>query len=101
MSIVSLVIAPTLADIHNTRTGGDDDRRETRIERTIETKGSNHDAFVAALKNDGLVASNNVSISFEDGVLTVNGKQQSDEVAARYAKYLSKGENLKFELREK
>jgi len=101
MSIISLVIAPTLADIHNTRTGGDDGERGTRIERTIESKGGNPDAFVAALKNDGLVTGNNVSVSFEYGFLTVNGKEQSDEVAAKYNKYLSKGENLKFELREK
>ena len=101
MSIISLVIAPTLADIHGTRTDGADRERGTRIERTIESKGGNPDAFVAALKNDGLVTGNNVSVSFEYGFLTVNGKEQSDEVAAKYNKYLSKGENLKFELREK
>jgi K(+)-stimulated pyrophosphate-energized sodium pump len=90
MSIISLVIAPTLADLHNTR-GADAD--EVSIERTFESKGNNPDAFIAALKNDGVIAGDNVSVDYNDGVLKVNGKEQSADVVARYKKYLAKGEN--------
>ena len=98
MSIVSLVIAPTLADIHNTR---GNDEGEVRIERTMNAKGNNPEAFIAALKNDGVITGENVSVAFENGVLTVNGKEQSADVVAKYNKYLTKGEDLKFELKEK
>ncbi|HEX8333306.1 MAG TPA: sodium-translocating pyrophosphatase [Segetibacter sp.] len=96
MSIVSLVIAPTLADIHGTRDDGDDATRETRIERRVES--DNH-AFIAALQNDGVATDNNVTVEYKSGVLTIDGKEQTAEVINKYSKYLAKDKSLKFKLR--
>jgi K(+)-stimulated pyrophosphate-energized sodium pump len=99
MSIVSLVIAPTLADIHNTRTGDrDGERRETKVERRAEM---NNKAFIAALQNDGLATESNVAVEYKSGVLTIDGKEQTAEIANKYSKYLSKGDDFELVLVEK
>jgi K(+)-stimulated pyrophosphate-energized sodium pump len=89
MSIVSLVIAPTLAQMHHTA-----EAKKAPVERRVEmkvnmttddttNKGHDHsqldanaDAFLAQLKADGLVTEgSSVNVQWNNGHLTVNGKE--------------------------
>jgi K(+)-stimulated pyrophosphate-energized sodium pump len=103
MSIVSLVIAPTLAQIHKTDAA---DRKGPLMEQVTEIKvlkdstdntvtSSDNVAsdqpvadefapLVDAVRRDGLATGDNVSIKYRDGILTVNGKEQPAEVAKKY-----------------
>ena len=106
MSIVSLVIAPTLAHLHPTGTPA-----ESKIEKKIEIKVGNQDStnvsltvsgdkdelagLIEAIKADGLVSDpSNVSVQIKDGQLIINGETQTDEVFKKYEKFfLSAGKN--------
>ena len=80
MSIVSLVIAPTLAQMHPTGS--------TKIEKNVEISIINTDTakaeismtegpdqgLIQALKADGLIGEGSNTIEFEEDVLKVNGK---------------------------
>lgn len=103
MSIVSLVIAPTLAQIHKTDAA---DRKGPLMEQVTEVKVLKDSAdntvtssenvvneqpvadefapLVDAVRRDGLATGDNVSIKYRDGILTVNGREQSAEVAKKY-----------------
>jgi len=99
MSIVSLVIAPTLAQIHSA------DGMPTS-EKKIELKitGDNGSTFTATasetskspealmevLKKDGLINDNNAKVEWKDGKLYINGKEQSEEINEKYESYISK-----------
>ncbi len=91
MSIVSLVIAPTLADIHGTNKGKV--AHATNIEKTIQIKSDDSNsnasddtemaAFVNALKRDGLANDDKVKIDFDNGILAINGEKQSESVSCK------------------
>jgi K(+)-stimulated pyrophosphate-energized sodium pump len=80
MSIVSLVIAPTLATLHAS------DNQITRvsnapIKKEVSIKVKNHGAefeasqLIAMLEKDGIIQPNsNNTIDFKNGVLNINGK---------------------------
>lgn len=109
MSIVSLVIAPTLADLHHTRDGNN---HSSRVEKTIEVKvnaepgqlatvdvkGTADDnkmnKLIEALQKDGFSEDGKLAISFKNGVLTVNGKEQSAETVKKYENFLTAGDNI-------
>lgn len=104
MSIVSLVIAPTLAQVHHTE-GSSQHKSQKVVEVTVISKDStnNHvatpgesNALVVALKSDGIIKdTTNYNIEFENGVLKVNGL----EVDKKYQS-LIKGEKLKIVVQE-
>jgi K(+)-stimulated pyrophosphate-energized sodium pump len=102
MSIVSLVIAPSLAQLHPT--GATEAKTQT-----VEISMINHDSsaviadsthtvtitadtktLVQALQEDGLAPKDNVKIQITDGKITVNGIALSAEQNAKYATYLTK-----------
>ena len=102
MSIVSLVLAPTLAKMHPTGA------TET-ISKTVEISVINTDStkaiadssvtvtisadaktLVQALQEDGLAPKDNVNIQVKDGKISVNGIALTEEQNAKYASYLKK-----------
>ncbi len=103
MSIVSLVIAPTLAHVYHTK---DNSGIRTSIikERTIDISlnngtpeavntpkndvSENRDALLAALKIDGLTSSLNACVEFINGKLIIDGKEQSAAILKRYKMFL-------------
>ncbi len=112
MSIVSLVIAPTLAQIHK-----GDSRKKNIIEQTMQIKVSNNDsanvkrsmgtgdgefkALIDAVKKDGLATDGNMSIELKDGTLTINGKEQSAETRKKYESYFNGQETFKITINNK
>jgi K(+)-stimulated pyrophosphate-energized sodium pump len=111
MSIVSLVIAPTLAQIHGKGTHGaaHGEIRQTKeinvtIQRTDSTQPatvtleSNADqALVDALRKDGLIIGDTYTIELENGVMKVNG----NVVDALKYKGLMKGDRIKIRVNQK
>jgi K(+)-stimulated pyrophosphate-energized sodium pump len=112
MSIVSLVIAPTLAQIHHTSSeiaghpgkgkfeltiidsaGGDQTKK---LNLSIEGKGPAAvlDALVDALKKDHMIKGKSVSIEIKDGNLFINGEKQSDEINKKYQPYMETKGNV-------
>src|SRR5574343_618452 len=98
MSIVSLVIAPTLAHMHPTS-----EAAATKVEKKIEIKIGGQDSamnvtvtsekdglkdLIEALKTDGDVSNHeNVDIQIKDGKLIINGTAQSEDVYSKYKKF--------------
>jgi K(+)-stimulated pyrophosphate-energized sodium pump len=103
MSIVSLVVAPTLAQLHESDV--------VKVEKKVEnvqvsimstdtskaeisiTEGPDQ-GLLGALKADGLVTEGEVSIKYENGILTVNGTQVDAE---KYKQHL-KGEKMEINI---
>ena len=102
MSIVSLVIAPSLAQLHptkamevksqtmeisviNTDSTVNMSDTATTVTITADTK-----TLVQALIEDNLAPKDNVNIQIKDGKITVNGKALTEEQNAKYAAYLKK-----------
>jgi K(+)-stimulated pyrophosphate-energized sodium pump len=118
MSIVSLVIAPTLKTMHHT-----DDTSSVKQEKKMEIKitadsktgaeekisidGNNpKDDFsklIEALKADKMDNNGNLSVELKDGELSVNGKKQSADVLKKYEQYLNgkKDLNISVNIEEK
>jgi K(+)-stimulated pyrophosphate-energized sodium pump len=93
MSIVSLVIAPTLATLHNTGGAHNTAKVEKKITLSITNdkevsgeKSMKLDAspLIEALKKDGLVKGDNIEIDIRNGELYLNDIKQSEEVNAKY-----------------
>ena len=114
MSIVSLVIAPSLAQIHGTKAAHGAHNVEKSVEikvkadgvngQTVEfsaNKGEGADAFIAALKADGVIKDGEVSVDFKDGKLTINGVEQPAEVVAKYSQYLNGKSGVSFSIHTK
>ncbi|WP_052324080.1 sodium-translocating pyrophosphatase [Flavihumibacter sp. ZG627] len=114
MSIVSLVIAPTLADLHNTR--GEavtvaqkiENKMEIRVDTNgnsdakVQISGSNADealnGLVKALQRDGFSKDGKLAVAYKGGQLVVNGTEQSAEVVKKYEKFLDLEEELSFSI---
>ena len=101
MSIVSLVVAPTLAQLHSSDAPSVSETNKN-IEVTM-VNSSNQQVTIAeepgqelisTLKSDGLLADGKNSIQFESGILTVNGSIVIDE---KYIK-LIKSDKLSIEI---
>ena len=103
MSIVSLVIAPTLAQMHPTGT--------SKIQKNVEISIINTDTanaeismmegpdqgLIQALKADGLIGEGSNTIEFEEDILKVNGKI----VDAEKYRSMIKGDKLLIKIDEK
>ena len=103
MSIVSLVIAPTLAQMHPTGT--------SKIQKNVEISIINTDTanaeismmegpdqgLIQALKADGLIGEGSNTIEFEEDILKVNGKI----VDAEKYRSMIKGDKVLIKIDEK
>ena len=104
MSIVSLVIAPTLAQLHKA-----DAKDKQVVEQRMEVKVLNNDSssatltvtddadfktLVDALKKDGLAENGSVTIELKDGKFSINGKEQSAETFKKYEAYFNGQKNV-------
>ncbi|MGI8584493.1 MAG: hypothetical protein ACR2KX_20070 [Chitinophagaceae bacterium] len=115
MSIVSLVIAPTLAKIHHDKIinnrqhkmenlmlmNGDSTHNTRGIQKErIQTNNdvntnnnsnimSNADikALLGGLKNEGIIVSGDYTVEIINGRLFVDGNEQDDNVQNKYRKY--------------
>ena len=105
MSIVSLVIAPSLAQLHPTKametksqlveiaiTNTDSAMGATIVNDTSKTVTITADSktLVQALIEDNLSPKENVNIQIKDGKITVNGVALTDAQNEKYAAYLKK-----------
>jgi K(+)-stimulated pyrophosphate-energized sodium pump len=103
MSIVSLVIAPSLAQLHPTKAIEEIKSQKVEIavfktdssanmtdSSTTVTITADTKTLVQALIEDNLAPKDNVNIQIKDGKITVNGKALTDEQNAKYAAYLQK-----------
>ena len=101
MSIVSLVIAPSLAQLHPTKAIEEIKSQKVEIavfktdssanmtdSSTTVTITADTKTLVQALIEDNLAPKDNVNIQIKDGKITVNGKALTDEQNAKYAAYL-------------
>ena len=103
MSIVSLVIAPSLAQLHPTKA------METKTQTveisvintdtamgakivndtaTTVTISANTKTLLQALQEEGIAPIDNVKIQILDGKITVNGKTLTEEQNAKFSSYL-------------
>lgn len=104
MSIVSLVIAPTLAQLYGSDAKPVEQKMEKNIQISIDSADTTQSqitiiegpdkGLISALKEDGLIGDGSISIQYENGVLTVNGK----EVAAEKYKQYLKGEKMQIKI---
>jgi K(+)-stimulated pyrophosphate-energized sodium pump len=102
MSIVSLVIAPSLAQLHptkaieiksqtmeisviNTDSTANMTDSSTTVTITADTK-----TLIQALQEDGLAPTDNVKIEVKNGKISVNGSALTDAQNEKYAAYLKK-----------
>ena len=105
MSIVSLVIAPTLAQMHgNGKAHGMGHTKEVNVtvvhaDSTMTNTGKQDEAqpLVDALKKDNIITGDSYTIELDNGVLKVNGAEVD---AAKY-KDLIKGDKIRIEVKEK
>ena len=105
MSIVSLVIAPTLAAIHHTR---DSAAKTTTIQMTVNEKGpkeltlggNENNPFVSALQKDGLIDGKNFSIDLANDKLLINGKEQPGTVLEKYRPLLNGADKLQLKVQQ-
>jgi len=115
MSIVSLVIAPTLAVMHHT-TASALVTKEKKIEMKITTDGKadgsevkismdGTDAkdelkkLVDALKADKMDDHGNLSVELKNGELIINGKKQPSDILKKYEQYLGEKKELNFSIK--
>ena len=99
MSIVSLVIAPSLAQLHKTdavtsiqktmeinvnATSTDSSKSAT----TVTISGDDNKLLVDAIKKDGYAVDGKLTIELNDGKLTINDKLLDSASASKYAAFL-------------
>jgi K(+)-stimulated pyrophosphate-energized sodium pump len=102
MSIVSLVIAPSLAQLHPTKAmetksqtmeisviNTDSTANMTDAATTV-TISADTKTLVQALQEDGLAPTDNVKIEVKNGKISVNGTALTDAQNEKYAAYLKK-----------
>ena len=100
MSIVSLVIAPTLAKMHPTSSAtiksqtiemsiiSTDTSKVLSDTANTVTMSTDSKTLVQALQEDGLAPKDNVKIEVKDGNISVNGKPLTPEQNKKYKSYL-------------
>ena len=106
MSIVSLVVAPTLAHIHASDvqaslpmqkkievrvTNTSNDTTAGKHATTVSIKDDHNELsnLVEALKKDGVVSGDNVNVQMNDDKLIVNGKELTAEQYNKYKQYIT------------
>jgi len=116
MSIVSLVLAPTLASVHAGKAGAADHTGH-KVEVKVNVNNSDtantaavtidndFTAFIDALKKDGLAKNSSLSIEFKGRKLFINSQEQTAETVKKYENFLKdkngKDLNININLDEK
>ncbi|MEO5685338.1 MAG: sodium-translocating pyrophosphatase [Chitinophagaceae bacterium] len=114
MSIVSLVIAPTLAVMHHTDvTAALTKEKRIEMKITADNKAGNEEVkismngndpkdelkkLVDALKADNMDVNGNLSVELKNGDLLINGKKQPAEILQKYSQYLGEKKDLNFSI---
>jgi K(+)-stimulated pyrophosphate-energized sodium pump len=117
MSIVSLVIAPTLASVHHTRDDQEASLRTKKVELKVtstlneKNAGSTNPAYgetqptdasvdklVAALEEDHMTHGDHISISFQDGQMMIDGRKQPEDISRKYQAILDSKKNVNIEI---
>ncbi len=115
MSIVSLVIAPTLAGIYHTQTQTAQHTQE-KIELTVNsnngpnkeainvtvssnTPGQDMQKLIDALKADKMDENGNLTVALKNGVFSINGKVQSAEVLKKYQPFIGEKKDADFNIK--
>ena len=96
MSIVSLVIAPTLAQMNNTKA----EKKTTAMEMTVTADRKEESPLVTALKADGLIEGKNFSIELSGDSLLINDKLQAKEILEKYRNLVQGQTKLKLVSKE-
>ncbi len=98
MSIVSLVIAPSLAQIYVGDAGHDAmgmaPASQTEMRVTVD---GDYTAFIAALETDGLYSANTRSISVANGQIVIDGMALSPEQSAKFTPMLNGATNIELD----
>lgn len=93
MSIVSLVIAPTLAQMYGTgghsKVGNVNIKLEHKVEADDTTNMKLENPFLEALKEDKLISAAGFSVQLKNDSLTINNVLQSKEVLDKYRSLLN------------
>lgn len=102
MSIVSLVIAPTLAQMYGTGGHGHTATVDIKIEQKTEADGTKtvtyENPFVAALVADGVVTTESFTVELKNDELSINGAAQPKEVLEKYRSLLNGKTELKIDV---
>jgi len=109
MSIVSLVIAPTLAQMHKGNLKkmhtveqkmeikvADND--STKIKLTVSGGDGEFNALIDAIKKDGLATDGDISVELKGGKLTINGKEQPADMLKKYESYFNGQKGFKISI---
>jgi hypothetical protein len=104
MSIVSLVIAPTLAQMYGT--GGAHGAKNQNIEIKIEQKETAEgdkelkfeNPFLNALHKDSLISDKSFKVTLKNDSLKINDVLQSKEVLEKYRSFLNGQNELNIEV---
>jgi K(+)-stimulated pyrophosphate-energized sodium pump len=99
MSIVSLVIAPTLGDLHNTRSEVAENKIEIKEVHNTNTDNTataefKNDALAVALEKDGLIKGD-YTLEIENNGMIINGTKVSEEVYAKYKNLIPRAADTK------
>ena len=97
MSIVSLVIAPTLSQMSG-HAAGTNTTPKTVMNVTVTEKEDN--AFITALKTDGLIEGSNFTVELSGDSLLINGQLQPVEVLNKYSRFAGSGSKIKIVSKE-
>ncbi len=115
MSIVSLVIAPTLASMFGTAVAAEQTavvKQEIMIVKEdasvdnatginlapVGTKAST-DALIIALQEDKIIEKDNFNLSVDKGMITVDGKELSAAIASKYRSLVDAAGDVKLEIK--
>ncbi len=112
MSIVSLVIAPTLAQLHPMNGNA---KLEKNVEVTIKkvdadsiktsvTVNSNVDKMenlIQELRKAGLINGDDVKINIKDDKIIINGKELDAEITKKYREFLKDGNEIEMSFKNK
>ena len=103
MSIVSLVIAPSLAQIYSHDGTGHEMGTTIQTETNIPTAGagesSEYSAFIAALQADGLFTDATAKISIVNDRIVIDGKTMDSTAAVKYLPLLGGATNIEMEFK--
>jgi K(+)-stimulated pyrophosphate-energized sodium pump len=110
MSIVSLVIAPSLATMHPTKAAEITEKKvEVTIKQTstdsnatvtIDANGDKMKGLIEALKKDGLAKGDDIKLAINNGKISINGTELTADVASKYAMYIDAKEGVKIAVNE-
>jgi hypothetical protein len=92
MSIVSLVIAPTLAQMSGHTANAVEGNK---IEMTVTSDSSDDNKLITALKEDGLVQNGNYTIELSGDSLLINNILQPVEILEKYRTLVESNQKLR------